>query len=255
MTALFSPGLARRRVGVGLTLVTVVAWAYLILLSVRMGDMHSPLAMPMTSTWTRQDVVLMGTMWAVMMAGTMLPSAAPMISAYAATAGSNATGLRGSTPSFVAGYLAVWAGFGAVATAAQWVLHDLALVDVMGSSTSDRLGGALLIGAGAYQFTGLKNTCLRQCRSPLAFLLNEWRDGRRGAIVMGVRHGAFCVGCCWALMALVFVLGVVNLWWIALITAVVLVEKVIPVHVFTRLLGVGLLAWGAGLATGVGVLA
>lgn len=254
MVALLTPTPARtrRRVGAALALITVLAWAYLVFLSARMGDMGSPFAMPMTSTWTAEQAVLMWTMWAMMMAGMMLPSAAPMVNAYAATSSTGTDGRRGSTPAFVIGYLTVWSGFGLTATAAQWVLHDAALVTAMGVTTSARLGGVILVGAGLYQFTDVKDRCLGKCRSPLGFLLNEWRPGSRGAVVMGIRHGALCVGCCWALMALLFVLGVMNLWWIALVSAVVLLEKIVPHDTFTRLLGFSLVVWGIGLAAGLG---
>jgi predicted metal-binding membrane protein len=239
-------------VGMGLVLVTGVCWAYLFLLAAHMNSMGSPLAMPMTSAWTGRDAVLMWTMWAVMMAGMMLPSAAPMVGAYSATVHSEKTDLRGSTQLFVAGYLAVWMGFAALATAAQWALHGAALVDAMGASKTKWLGGVLLLGAAAYQFTPLKDVCLRQCRVPLGFLLNQWRQGPGGAVVMGAHHGLLCIGCCWALMAMLFVLGVMNLWWIALVAAVVILEKVVPSVALTRVFGVSLALWGVALMMGVG---
>jgi predicted metal-binding membrane protein len=252
MTALLtrSPARTRLLVPVGLVVITALCWAYLFLLSIRMGNMKSPLAMPMSAVWTGTDVVLMWTMWAVMMAGMMLPSAAPMISAYATTVGSERAQLHGSTPLFVAGYLAAWSGFAALATSAQWALHDAALVNAMGVSTSRWLGGLLLVGAGAYQFSGVKDACLSKCRTPLGFLLTSWRAGRGGAVVMGVHHGSLCIGCCWALMTLLFVLGVMNLWWIALVAAVVLLEKLVSGDALTRALGVGLFAWGAAILGG-----
>lgn len=252
-TSLAAPTQRTRLVlGSGLAIVTALAWAYLLFISARMNDMSSPFAMPMTSAWTTSDIFLMWLMWAVMMAGMMLPSATPMISAYAKTARSDTAGLHGSTSGFVAGYLVAWSGFAAVATLAQWVLHDTALVSPMGVSTSRWLGGLLLAGAGAYQFTGFKDACLKQCRTPLGFLLNEWRDGPRGAFMMGLRHGSVCIGCCWALMAVLFVLGVMNLWWIALVAAVVLLEKFIPSRLLTRGLGASLIVWGGLLLTGFG---
>lgn len=253
MTVLLAPAETRARVftPLGLVLITALCWAYLILLSVRMGDMGSPFAMPMTAAWTGADVVLMWTMWAVMMAGMMLPSAMPMVKAYATTVASDRTPQHGSTPLFVAGYLAAWSGFAAIATAAQWVLHDQALVDMMGASTNQALGGALLVGAGLYQFTNIKDRCLTKCRTPVGFLLGSWRDGRSGAIVMGIHHGSLCIGCCWALMALLFVLGVMNLWWIALVAAVVLLEKVTSSDRPTRVLGFGLVVWGIAISTGI----
>ena len=252
MTALLTRPPARTRllIPVGLIVITALCWAYLFLLSVRMGNMKSPLAMPMSAAWTGTDVVLMWTMWAVMMAGMMLPSAVPMISAYATTVCSERAQLHGSTPLFVAGYLAAWSGFAALATSAQWALHDAALVNAMGVSTSRWLGGLLLVGAGAYQFSEVKDACLKKCRTPLGFLLTSWRAGRGGAVVMGVHHGSLCIGCCWALMTLLFVLGVMNLWWIALVASVVLLEKLLSGDALTRALGVGLFAWGAAILGG-----
>lgn len=254
MTAFFVTVPARTRLvmGSGVVMVTIVAWAYLILLSARMGSMGSPLAMPMTSAWNAQDIMLMWTMWAVMMVGMMLPTAVPMIAAYTTTIRSGNTALAGSTPAFVVGYLAAWSAFAAIATSIQWFLHDAALVNAMGTSTSNALGGVILVGAGVYQFTSLKRACLNQCRTPLGFLLHAWRPGRAGALIMGLHHGTFCIGCCWALMGLLFVLGVMNLWWIALVAALVLLEKVVPSTTLTRVVGAGLTVWGIGLAVGVG---
>ncbi len=253
MTTLLARAPQRGRLAVpfGLITVTALCWAYLGLLTIRMGQMGSPFAMPMTSAWTAGDVVLMFSMWSVMMAGMMLPSASPMIRSYAVTINSERTPQQGSTVLFVLGYLVAWSGFAALATASQWLLHEVALVNMMGESTSRWLGGGLLVAAGAYQFTGIKDQCLSKCRSPLGFLLGSWRDGRQGALVLGIHHGSLCVGCCWALMALLFVLGVMNLWWIALVAAVVLVEKVTSNETPTRLLGTGLLVWGTAMLIGL----
>ena len=253
MTSLLVPPRerTRRAVAAGLIVVTVLSWLYLVLLSARMSDMGSPFAMPMTASWTWSDALLMWTMWSVMMAGMMLPAASPMVSAYARTVRSGRPGTHGSTPLFVVGYLATWSGFALVATAAQWGLHQAALVNAMGTSTSRWLGGLLLLTAAAYQFTGAKDACLTQCRTPLSFLLNQWRCGRRGALIMGIRHGAVCIGCCWALMAVLFVLGVMNLWWIAVVAAVVLVEKVAPGDWIRRPLGGALAVWGSLLLLGL----
>ena len=254
MTALLTRAPARNRavVAVGLGFIVALAWAYLFLLSARMGHMKSPLAMPMTSAWGPYDVALMWTMWAVMMAGMMLPSAVPMVQAYSDTIRFERGAMTGSTPLFVVGYLLMWATFAGLATGAQWILHDAALVNAMGTSTNNLLGGVLLAGAGIYQFTNVKDACLGQCRSPIGFLLNNWSNGPRGALTMGIRHGTLCVGCCWALMALLFVLGVMNLWWVALVAAVVLLEKLVPGDVITRVLGSALIAWGGALIVGFG---
>ena len=245
--------------------VTAICWAYLILLRWNTGDMSATgpmndmgatgvgrpaFSMPMTSSWTAGDIVLMWTMWAVMMAAMMTPSAMPMIHAYNATIQPGSDN-QGSTPLFVAGYLLAWSGFAAVATAAQWGLHDVALVDSMGVSTDRWVAGAVLLIAGAYQFTGAKDACLGRCRTPLGFLLSEWRPGRRGALAMGIHHGSLCIGCCWALMALLFVLGVMNLWWIATVATIVLIEKTTRSSAVPRVIGLVLLVWAALVLIGV----
>lgn len=253
MSSLFASAHNARsgRVLAALALVTALCWAYLFAVAAAMGSMGSTMAMPMTSAWTGGDLALMWTMWAVMMAAMMLPSAAPMVTAYATTINSPRTGLRGSTPAFVAGYVAVWSGFALLATLAQWALHDLALVDATGASTSRWLGGSVLLAAGAYQFTVLKRSMLGRCRAPLGFLLNAWRDGRRGALAMGLHHGVLCTGCCWGLMALLFILGVMNLWWVALLATVVLVEKVAKSPHVPQLVGSVLVVWSAMVVTGL----
>ena len=129
---------------------------------------------------------------------------------------------------FLSGYIIVWTMFSAVAALAQWVLHSLALLSPAMVGTSPLMAGALLISAGIFQWTSLKSACLSHCRSPLAFIMTDWREGRTGALVMGLKHGAYCTGCCWILMALLFVAGVMNLWWIAIISIFVLVEKLAP---------------------------
>ncbi len=246
MSALFAPAGLRRpgRVLAVLGAVTAACWLYLFAVAASMGQMGSALSMPMTSAWTARDVVVMWTMWAVMMVAMMLPSAAPMVTAYAATLRSPRSSLRGSTPAFVAGYVVVWSSVAAVGALAQWWLHDLTLVDAMGTSTSRWFAGPVLLAAGAYQFTDAKVAMLGRCRTPLGFLLNAWRDGGRGALVMGIHHGVVCAGCCWALMALLFVLGVMNLWWVAFLATVVLVEKLTSSPRVPQAVGSLLLAWG-----------
>ena len=260
-----------------LFLTTAVCWIYLFALRSEMGDMsatadmpgmgtmagmgdmetaRSILAMPMTSAWTGGDIVLMWTMWAVMMAAMMIPSATPMIQAYSKTVESSTRSLAQSTPSgstslFVVGYLISWSGFAALGTAAQWVLHDAALVDAMGTSTSRWISGSVLLTAGAYQFSNVKGVCLGKCRTPLGFLLSAWRPGPRGALAMGLQHGTLCIGCCWALMALLFVLGVMNLWWIAIVSTVVLIEKITHSMMLPRVLGVALILWSMLIMTGL----
>lgn len=180
--------------------------------------------------WTWTDAWLMFLMWTVMMVGMMVPSAAPMTLLYGAVARKAAA--RGSplapTAVFVAGYLSMWALFSAAATAAQWGLERAALLSPAMVATSPALGAALLIAAGIYQLTPLKRACLRHCRSPAHFMSGHWRDGTAGAFRMGLEHGVYCLGCCWVLMGLLFVGGVMNLLWIAAIALFVLVEKLVP---------------------------
>jgi predicted metal-binding membrane protein len=152
---------------------------------------------------------------------------------------------------FLLGYVAVWTSFSALAAVAQWALHATALLSPRMVSTSPVLGGGLLIAAGVFQWTPLKHACLAHCRSPLSFLSTDWREGWRGAFAMGWKHGAYCTGCCWVLMALLFVAGVMNLWWIAAITLLVLLEKVLPRGLwFGRAAGVSFIVWGGWLIAG-----
>ncbi len=236
-----------RAVVVGiLTGVAAIAWAYLLVLSRAMDAMGSVLAMPMSAQWSTRDWIFMSTMWVVMMTGMMLPSASPMIASYREF--TRRGDLKGSTGVFASGYLVAWSVFAFAAAALQWALHNMALVTPMGVAASPVIGGAILAVAGAFQFTRLKSACLGQCRTPMGFLMTQWRDGRSGALIMGMRHGTFCVTCCWGLMALLFVLGVMNLLWVAFLAVVVLVEKVAPrPEIVTRTLGVTLIVWGSML--------
>jgi predicted metal-binding membrane protein len=228
---------------VGLIGVTVLAWLYLVWLARGMGEMAgagdmggmsgagmSSMAMPALGAWSASYAVLMFLMWSVMMVGMMLPSAAPMILLYdRVRERQEAKGASlASTGVFALGYLAAWALFSLGAVAAQWGLERAALLSPMMVSASPWLGGGLLILAGIYQWTPLKNACLVHCRSPITFLAHHWRPGRVGAFRMGLHHGLYCIGCCWVLMALLFVFGVMNLLWIAALAVFVLLEKVLP---------------------------
>jgi predicted metal-binding membrane protein len=155
----------------------------------------------------------------------------------------------GRTPrlvlAFAAGYLLVWTAFSACAAVAQFVLHQAAMLSPMMTTSSARLSGAILIAAGVYQLTPFKGACLTHCRTPLGFLMSHWRDGTAGALRMGMAHGAYCLGCCWALMCVLFVVGVMNLLWVAAIAIFVLVEKVGPAGaIVSRVAGVVLIAFG-----------
>ena len=230
-----------------LLFVVALSWAYLLSgagMMQAMGDMLMPMS---TGPWTLERAVLVLVMWAVMMAAMMLPSAAPIILLYATI--SRRRSERGDPASasgvFAFGYIAVWATFSLAATALQYGLENLALMSPMMQTTSIALAGTVLIVAGLYQWTPLKQACLRHCRSPLEFITAYWRPGARGAFVMGLRHGAYCLGCCWMLMLLLFVGGVMNFAWIAGLALFVLVEKLVPAgHWIGRAAGVLLVAWG-----------
>jgi predicted metal-binding membrane protein len=232
----------------GLATLTAVSWAYLFLDAWRMQHGGGCcIAMPDVHSWTALDLTLLFVMWAVMMVGMMVPSVAPMVLTFALVNRKRREREQPFVPTsaFLLGYLVVWTVFSALATLAQWGLHIAALLSPMMVSTSPIFGGALLIAAGVFQWTPMKNTCLTHCRSPLTFLMTDWREGVRGAFVMGLRHGTFCLVCCWFLMTLLFVTGVMNLVWVAIITAFVLLEKVAPAARWTsRIAGAALVAWG-----------
>jgi predicted metal-binding membrane protein len=205
-------------------------------------------AMTGVRPWTATEFGLRLAMWAVMMVAMMVPTAAPMTLMYAAIARKAATRHNPLPPAFVfvAGYITMWTIFSLVATIAQHALDQAALLSPMMVSTSARFGAALLIAAGIYQFTPLKNTCLKNCRAPAHFMSRYWRTGNLGAFRMGLRLGAYCVGCCWILMALLFVGGVMNLLWIAAIAILVLLEKTIPFgDVGGRVVGATMILVGA----------
>jgi predicted metal-binding membrane protein len=237
----------------GLVAVSALAWAYVLQFASSMEGMDinsMEMSMPNRQAWQSGDFVLTFMMWAVMMVAMMTPSATPMILMFARL---NRQRQADQTPIsatmvFLLGYLLVWISFSAVATFVQWGLHSAALLSPEMIRVTPFLGGILLSLAGVYQFTPLKRACLSHCRTPLGFLMTEWREGIRGALSMGMRHGIYCVGCCWLMMSLLFVAGVMNLLWVALIAMCVLVEKVVPSGQWvSRAIGVLTVGWGAWL--------
>ncbi len=240
----------RAIVAAGLLGVAGLGWLYIVRLGREMAVMADmAMVMPQMTPWGLTDFVLTFLMWAVMMVAMMVPSASPMILTFATI---NRKRLADETPLirtglFLVGYLLVWAGYSLLAALGQWGLHAAALI-TPAMAVAPWLGGILLVAAGVYQFTPLKDVCLSRCQSPFGFILTQWREGAAGALIMGLRHGAFCVGCCWVLMALLFVAGVMNLLWVAAIAAFVLLEKVAPLgRVVSRLAGAILILWGAWL--------
>lgn len=187
---------------------------------------------PALAPWSISDLIFVASMWIAMMVGMMTPSAAPMILLYARVGQSAAAQGKpfASTAWFAGGYLLAWAAFAIVATGAQWLLEQTALLGPTMSTTSRILGGIILIVAGLYQWTPLKDACLGQCRAPLTFIQQHggFKRDAIGSIQLGLRHGLYCIGCCWALMALLFVGGVMNPLWIAGIAVLVLLEKLVP---------------------------
>jgi predicted metal-binding membrane protein len=233
-------------------LLTALAWTYLVHLDRQMSAamandrMMADMGMTMEMPWSAADAFFTFAMWAVMMVGMMTPSAAPVVLLFAAM---HAQRDARPTPlvgvAFGVGYLLVWIAFSAVAALAQGALHQAAMWSPTMRTSSAPLGGAILIAAGVYQLTPFKGACLTHCRSPLGFLMSHWRDGMAGALRMGIEHGTSCLGCCWALMGVLFVVGVMNLVWVAAMTIFVLVEKIGSAGALvTRLAGVAMIAFG-----------
>ena len=201
--------------------------------------------MLMRAAWDPGYALVILVMWWVMMVAMMLPSAAPMILLFTAMNRRGADGSRWSVLAFVAAYVVAWGGFSLAAVAAQWLLDAEGLLTPGMVTTSAVLGGSLLVAAGIWQLTPMKHACLRHCRSPLHFFATGWRPGATGAFRMGLEHGAFCLGCCWVLMVLLFYGGVMNLWWILGLAVYVLIEKIVPAgHRVGNLVGGLLVLWG-----------
>jgi predicted metal-binding membrane protein len=210
-------------------------------------------AMMQPAVWTPAYAALMFVMWWIMMVAMMLPSASPMILLFARVQRKEKD--KGapfiSTSVFAAGYLVTWGVFSLIAAGAQWGLERAGLLSAMMASTSGLFAGVLLLAAGIYQLTPLKHACLRHCRSPIQFIMHHWRSGTWGAFRMGIDHGAFCLACCWFLMVLLFVGGVMNLHWIVGLALFVLLEKTIPAgHWLGSITGIGLSGWGVWLMAG-----
>lgn len=245
--------LLRQRVAIVAALAGIVAlaWLYLFLaaadMTEAMAGMDRTMVMPPKGA---VDLLLLFAMWCVMMTGMMLPSVAPVILTFATVNRNRRARSEPYVPAalFTAGYLLAWVGFSLAATLAQWALERATLLSPMDMTIGSRLlGGLLFLAAGLYQFTPVKLACLSFCRSPLDFVVNHWRDGPGGALRMGVTHGLYCLGCCWILMLLLFVGGVMNLLWVAALAGVVLVEKVTARPWIGRIGGVVLAAYGVWL--------
>ncbi|HEX8365774.1 MAG TPA: DUF2182 domain-containing protein [Allosphingosinicella sp.] len=258
MTGAKLEALLRRDRAVVLTALGVIgllAWIHLIGMApaapgVAMGGMETGPAQ-----WSAADFATMLAMWAAMMVGMMTPSVAPMLLLYARVARSAEE--RGqpfaATGWFALGYLLAWSAFAMLATGAQWLMEQAALMTPAMAIADRQIGGALLVAAGVYQWTPAKNACLGRCRSPLQFIQSQggFRRERRASLMLGLKHGFYCLGCCWALMLLLFLGGVMNLLWIAALAAIVLAEKVLPGgQKLARAVGAALAVAGGAMLVG-----
>jgi predicted metal-binding membrane protein len=239
----------RAVIAAALAALALLCWAYLGWFAAVPGHSMAPMA-PAIAHWSAADFLVTLLMWWVMMVGMMTPAAAPMILIYARVARQARDRGTPFAPAgwFALGYFLAWLGFAIAATALQWGLERALLLAPTTASVTPRIGGALLIAAGLYQWTPLKHACLAYCQSPMRFIQRHgFRGERGGAARLGLRHGAFCIGCCWALMILLFVGGVMNLLWIAAIAALVLAEKLVAVRFVQHFSGLALIAAGAVL--------
>jgi len=243
----------RRLIWICIAILTALAWIYLIRLDRQMSAsmahdrMMAEMGMVMDMPRATADVVLTFVMWVVMMVAMMAGAATPMLLLFAGA--QNARGANRVPMGvllFGLGYLTVWVGFSAFAAIAQEALHRAAMLSSAMAASSQRASGVILVVAGAYQLTPFKGSCLTHCRSPLGFLMTKWREGRLGAFRMGFWHGGYCLGCCWALMCVLFAVGIMNLLWVAALSVLVLMEKVGPFGAV-----VGRIAGGAIIVLGI----
>ena len=256
---MYSSVLKRDRVLILFTVIGVAlfAWLYLFREAWAMRQIGSAIVrccIPRCQVWGARDFFAIFIMWAIMMVAMMLPTMIPMALTFAFVNRKRKEREDPFVPTwiFVAGYLVIWTLFSVLATALQWFLHNRALVSPAMVSASPLFNGLLLILAGVFQFTPFKNACLSHCRTPFNFIMSDWREGQWGALGMGLRHGFFCAGCCWVLMLLLFVLGVMNLWWIAVLSVFVLLEKMAPATFRLSAISGGLLiGWGIIFLVGV----
>jgi predicted metal-binding membrane protein len=241
---------------VSVVIITLLAWIYLIEIDHRMKPgtedaqamaAMAAMGMPVSGGWTAADALFAFVMWSVMMIGMMAPAAIPLLLLFAsAETKRNKRGAWFLVLMFGFGYAAVWTGFSAGAALVQWLLQQIAMLTTALQAASPRLSGGILLAVGISQLTPWKSTCLTHCRSPLGFLMTNWRDGTLGAFRMGLNHGVYCLGCCWALMCVLFVVGVMNLLWVAALTIFVLLEKVGPAGTtVARIAGVAMILVGA----------
>ena len=235
----------------GLVILFLMGWSYMGYMAwamqhMDMVDMWMP--PPDTRAWQLYDFWMLFFMWTVMMVAMMTPSILPMVSLFVTVSKRKRANFQVYVPTyiFLSGYLIAWILFSIAISALQYPLHMAGWLNPMMDSRSYLLSGGILVLAGIYQWTPFKDACLRQCRSPLNFLMTRWREGSGGAVKMGLLHGFYCIGCCWALMAVMFAVGVMNVLWMVVVAVFVLAEKVSPFSalVFRVLSGILLVIWG-----------
>tara|TARA_B100001996_G_C18638715_1_gene584745 strand:- start:528 stop:1391 length:864 start_codon:yes stop_codon:yes gene_type:complete len=269
----------RMTVYVGVLIILIVSWGYILGMGWHMGtlpfvensnmamDMNQSMSMgdkktsildtilmwmpPSQGEWMLKDFFLLFIMWSVMMIAMMTPSILPMVMLFTVLNSKKKKNNQSSASSLIllAGYLVSWVLFSLVITFPQYAMHKSGLLNPMMEPTHAYLGSAILILAGIYQFTPFKDACLSVCQSPLSFLMNNWKDGNFGAFLIGYKHGFYCIGCCWFLMMTLFALGVMNILWVVVLTLFVMLEKLsyrFPL-IFRYSTGAIFIAWGTML--------
>jgi predicted metal-binding membrane protein len=231
-----------------LVVLSLIGWGLILWSSTNMSSSLVALMMPMNSNWEFKEIIAVWLMWAVMMGAMMLPSAIPMMVIHRRVAAKRDPETRHASRWFLMAYLLTWALFSIAATGLQWSFQRADVLSHMLRIHGQLTGGGILVAAGLFQMTPLKAMCLGKCRAPIGFLLTNWRAGRIGAFQMGLKHGQYCIGCCWALMMLLFVGGLMSLTTIAVLSGIVAIEKLTPRGEQISRLGGGLLiAWGLWL--------
>ncbi len=240
------------RKGVALLVaLSLMGWGLILWSVVNMSAPVVTLMMPMSSHWSVRETFAVWLMWAVMMGAMMLPSAIPMISVHRRVAAKRDPETRNASRWFLAAYLLAWALFSVAAAGLQWGFQRADVLSHMLKLEGSLVGGLILVVAGGFQLTAQKASCLHTCRTPIGFLLTHWRPGRIGAFQMGLKHGQSCIVCCWALMMVLFVGGVMNLTTIALLSGIVAMEKLAPRgRQIAAFVGVLLIVWGLWLIFG-----
>jgi predicted metal-binding membrane protein len=236
-----------------LGVIILISWAYMFHMAWVMSKTETEITLACLMRWGPEDILHSFMMWAIMMVAMMFPSATPMILMFTTVNQQQGETQRTLIPTglFVLGYFAIWTAYSGLAAMSQWSLHISALLSHNLVITNPLIGGVLLVAAGVFQWTPFRDACMSKCRSPLGFLMAEWREGRLGALIMGLKHGLNCVGCCWLLMLLSFVLGIMNMLWMAIVTVFMVVEKASPQNQWvSRTTGLVLVAWGLWIAAG-----